>query len=169
FTSAGIWSTSHVIMWCFTPRKLNQNSERRFRTFPLKGMPLAITTSNALMRSLVTMSSESPRSNMSRTLPLVMCFRPGRLGLVRMDSVVGMALSLLGCSNEFGQFAGVARDVPHVHFVSWARERLDRRGLDRLAGARLERERDGGGRRAQDLRLPEQRGGAHDRARIGSG
>src|SRR5436309_15010873 len=41
-------------------------------------MPFAMTTSNALRRSVVTMRSAPPTSKISRTLPLETCLRPGR-------------------------------------------------------------------------------------------
>ena len=43
-------------------RKSNQKREICVRTWPLYGMGLAITTSNALIRSVATMMSLSPRS-----------------------------------------------------------------------------------------------------------
>src|SRR6185437_5296728 len=49
---------------------LNQNAERRVSTSPLWGMPSRITTSKADMRSVVTINNRSPRSKVSRTLPL---------------------------------------------------------------------------------------------------
>src|SRR5205814_7805282 len=41
-------------------------------------MPFAMTTSNALRRSVVTMRRAPPTSKISRTLPLETCLRPGR-------------------------------------------------------------------------------------------
>src|SRR5689334_15990487 len=78
-------------MWWRTPRKRNQNSESRFRTFPFHGMPFAMTTSKALSRSVVTMSSVSPRSKMSRTLPLETWASPGSSQRVTTDSGIGAA------------------------------------------------------------------------------
>ena len=48
------------------------------RTSPLRGMPLGMMQSKAEMRSVATKSRRSPRSNTSRTLPLLSLRRPGR-------------------------------------------------------------------------------------------
>src|SRR3954454_11050792 len=52
-----------------SPVRLSQNADRAVSTIPLPGISESITTSNAEMRSLVTMRSWLPRSYISRTLP----------------------------------------------------------------------------------------------------
>ncbi len=51
-------------------RRSNQNALIWFRIRPLSGIPFAITTSNAEMRSVATISNSSPRSITSRTFPI---------------------------------------------------------------------------------------------------
>ncbi len=77
WSAAGYWSTSAVTRWFFMPRKSNQKRESWLRTLPLSGTPQGRITSNALMRSVTTISSVSPRSKTSRTLPLFGGGRPG--------------------------------------------------------------------------------------------
>ena len=48
------------------------------RTSPLRGMPLGMMQSNAEIRSVATKSRRSPKSNISRTLPLFNLRKPGR-------------------------------------------------------------------------------------------
>src|SRR6185312_446486 len=50
-------------------RRSNHHAERRDSTSPLRGTPPRSTTSNDEMRSVATISSWSPRSYVSRTLP----------------------------------------------------------------------------------------------------
>src|SRR5437868_26535 len=102
-------------------------------------MPFAMTTSKALRRSLVTINSESPRSNMSRTFPLETCFSPARSALRRTDSA--MAAIPSGGGDQLGQFARMARDGADGNLVSRAGERFDGGGVHGVAGARLQGER----------------------------
>src|SRR5688572_24695175 len=55
----------------------NQKCESWVSTSPLRGMPLGITQSKAGMRSEATNRKESPRSKISRTLPLFSLGIPG--------------------------------------------------------------------------------------------
>ena len=70
--SAGRSRKAEEITWlAVTSLSLsNQNRLIWVRTRPLSGMPLGMTTSYALMRSVATITSRSPRSYRSRTLPL---------------------------------------------------------------------------------------------------
>src|SRR3954471_12893944 len=58
-------------------KRWNQNAERDERTAPLCGIGLGRMQSKAEMRSLATKSRCSPRSKISRTLPLAILGMPG--------------------------------------------------------------------------------------------
>src|SRR5882672_9018481 len=118
-------------------------------------MPLPMTTSKALSRSLVTISSESPRSNMSRTLPLDRGFSPGSTALSRTLSA--MSDSSSGRRDQFGQLPRMPGDGRDRDLVAGAGKRLDGGGMHGVASSRLERESRGGRRRAQDPLPSEQR------------
>ncbi|MBP2673148.1 MAG: hypothetical protein H6Q85_3214 [candidate division NC10 bacterium] len=68
---SGNFCASVVITWLGTTDDSfsNQNAEIWVSTFPLFGMPSGSTTSNAEIRSVATISMESPRSYRSRTFP----------------------------------------------------------------------------------------------------
>src|SRR5205823_5533897 len=59
-------------------KRSNQKKEIWVSTSPFRGMPLGMMQSKAEMRSLATSSKRSPKSNISRTLPLFTLRMPGK-------------------------------------------------------------------------------------------
>src|SRR5262249_54793462 len=92
------------IKWLGTFSRSNQNALSCVRIRPLSGIPLGITQSNALIRSVATKSSLSPKSYTSRTFPR----RTGTPGM-RLSSKAGREtmVGIMSQSNEDG-VAGVA-------------------------------------------------------------
>src|SRR4051794_19200780 len=64
-------------MW---PVLANQNADRPVRTLPLSGIGVGCTTSYVEIRSEATMRMRSPRSYISRTLPLASSGRSATVG-----------------------------------------------------------------------------------------
>ena len=71
-TPAGRGSFGPAAKWlgAMWRTRLNQKYESWVSTSPLRGMPLGITQSNADIRSVATNNKRSPKSKISRTLPL---------------------------------------------------------------------------------------------------
>src|SRR5262245_36707978 len=115
-------------------------------------MPTGRTTSNALIRSVVTMRSSSPRSYISRTLPLETCVKPSSSGFRRTLSMV--AVGIVSPSRE-----GDTISRP-TSTVMTKRERRGVRGVGRRRGGEAEKKLDqaldrrlSGGARAGDRPL----------------
>src|SRR5712692_3377999 len=195
--SSGPYSAvSAVITWFGTrsARRRNQKSESWVSTTPLAGMPLGRTTSKALMRSVATISSRSPRSYTSRTLPRRHRRRPGirvsssgREASVRFSEaafVMEEELPVPAGSSEGRESTGSpSGDAREIFFSGILRRRRRRRLHPHVAVPRLEVDgaaasadlalREARGRRREhearhvDLHLARLRGGVEDEAAAG--
>src|SRR5829696_5363073 len=111
-------------MW---PVLANQNADSPVRTAPFPGMGVGCTTSYVEIRSLATMRIRSPRSYISRTLPLAIRGRSAA-------AVGGMGRRLAAAPDAAADAAGPAdpgaRAVVHpsVPMHEGARLRRYRRG-----------------------------------------
>src|ERR1051325_4236522 len=80
FSDAGSGSSERARRWfgIQSANRSNQKCEICVSTSPLRGMPLGMMQSKAEMRSVATSRRRSPRSNISRTLPLFIFRTPGK-------------------------------------------------------------------------------------------